>query len=182
MKLQSVAIDYRKLKQTIFNLLTNALKYTPTHEPIDISLQLEKSQIIVVVEDKGIGIPKAEIDRIWELFYRADNVQSHRGMGLGLYIVKKLVHAMSGTITVHSNGVGQGTRFTLGIPANPQQAQSGSQVEAELISRSLILTVSSSERVPLLNTAVSSASSGTSTISRFPRRSTTTPSHTLSGC
>ena len=126
-----VSIDYRKLRQTIFNLITNALKYTPMHEPIDILLQLEQSEIIIKMEDKGVGIPAAEIERIWELFYRAANVQGHRGMGLGLYIVKKLVKVMDGTISVHSDGNGHGSQFTLTIPTNLQQAQTATQAVAD---------------------------------------------------
>ncbi len=113
-------LDYRAewaLINTITqNLIENAIKYAriPKNEPkIFISAKEHKSQIVVIVEDNGIGIEKEQQDRIFEMFYQPDSKQS--GVGLGLYIIKRAVTQLGGTIKLESEA-GVGSRFTVSLP------------------------------------------------------------------
>lgn len=119
--------DSEKLERIVNNLISNAAKYTQQHGKIVVKMKLtefaETINVELIVEDNGSGIPKAKIDSIFEVFYRAGNVPTSkvRGSGLGLAYTKKLVEAFSGSITVESpitnvNGKEQGTRFTLHLP------------------------------------------------------------------
>lgn len=103
--------------QVLENLLTNAIRYTDTGGHITISIEPATDYLKVCVADTGIGIPKDVLDRIFERFYRVDAARSRAvgSTGLGLSIVKHLVQAMSGTITVESEEA-VGTSFTLTLP------------------------------------------------------------------
>ena len=109
-----LVLDFYLLKQALFNLLTNALKYSPSHLPIQLSIVLDDN-LKLTVTDLGVGIPEEEKDKIWELFYRGSNVETYSGLGLGLYIVKQLLTAMGGTITLAGNPAG-GSIFTMKLP------------------------------------------------------------------
>lgn len=99
------------------NLLSNALKYSPGSEHVQLEVNCSLGEIVVKVEDHGIGIPAEDLPNLFHTFYRANNVNDITGYGLGLSIVKKSVAAHKGTISVESN-VGKGTRFTVVIPTN----------------------------------------------------------------
>ncbi|MCS6861247.1 MAG: ATP-binding protein, partial [Abditibacteriales bacterium] len=100
-----------------FNLLDNALHYTPAGGAVTISAVEQNGFIEVAVEDTGIGIPPADLPRIFERFYRVDKARSRErgGSGLGLAIVKHIVEAHGGRVSVQSE-VGKGTRFTFTLP------------------------------------------------------------------
>ena len=100
------------MTQVVDNLLDNAIKYTPAHGTISISLSTDGARASLEVEDTGIGIPEADRDRIFERFYRVDKARSRAlgGTGLGLSIVKHLVQAMNGEVYVESE-MGKGSRF-----------------------------------------------------------------------
>lgn len=98
----TILIDYDIVRQVINNLLTNAQKFSSSEDTITLKLAL-MDQLTIAVMDQGIGIPTAELDRVWELFYRGSNVvTTQRGLGLGLYIVRQLVEMMNGTVTAVS--------------------------------------------------------------------------------
>ena len=103
--------------QVLENLLTNAIRYTDTGGHITISIEPATDHLKICVADTGIGIPKDALDRIFERFYRVDAARSRAvgSTGLGLSIVKHLVQAMSGTITVESEEA-VGSCFTLTLP------------------------------------------------------------------
>ena len=110
--------DRSYLEQVFINLLDNAIKYT--HETGEISISaLEKGQreIQVVIKDNGIGIPKEDLSRIFERFYRVDKGRSQElgGTGLGLSIVKHLVQAHGGRVWAESK-LGEGSTFYLTLP------------------------------------------------------------------
>lgn len=107
-------LDYYLLKQVMLNLLTNALKYSPSHLPVQLHIALS-TNLILTITDQGIGIPESEKEKVWELFYRGSNVDVHSGLGLGLYVVKQLLEPMAGTITLSDNPAG-GTIFTVKLP------------------------------------------------------------------
>ncbi len=98
----TMLIDYDMVRQVINNLLTNAQKFSSPKDTITLKLAL-MDQLTITVMDQGIGIPTAELDKVWQLFYRGSNVVTEqRGLGLGLYIVRQLVSMMDGTVTAVS--------------------------------------------------------------------------------
>lgn len=109
--------ERRNLEHLVSNLLGNALRYTPSGGRITVTARTEGGMLLLEVEDTGIGIPEAEINRIFDDFYRGERAKSYRseGTGLGLSIVRQVVAAYGGTIVVDS-GVGRGTRFTVRLP------------------------------------------------------------------
>lgn len=109
------------LSQIISNLLTNALKYSD--DQVDLTATWEERCLILTVEDKGIGIPEEARGRIFDSFFRSQNVDTVKGNGLGLFIVDRAIQLHNGMIT-HSSTVGQGTTFTVEIPLRPLQAGS----------------------------------------------------------
>jgi heavy metal sensor kinase len=110
-----VSIDRIRIRQVFANLLDNALKYTGTGGRVEIRTRCEPSQASIEVTDTGMGIPPEEIPRIWERLFRGDRSRSQRGLGLGLSLVKAIVEAHRGTVSVQSK-VGQGSTFTVTLP------------------------------------------------------------------
>lgn len=103
-----------KFHQLALNLIENAIKYSNEKGNVKISLTIEGEYFIFKVSDDGIGIPKSDIPRIFERFYRVDKSRSTRGTGLGLAIVKHIVKLFNGDITVESM-IGVGSTFTVKI-------------------------------------------------------------------
>ena len=108
-------VDPVRLRQVFANLLDNALKYTPTGGRIKISCAEQGDHVIVQFEDSGIGISPTEQPRIWERLYRGDKSRSERGLGLGLSLVKAIVQAHHGKVSVESQA-NQGSKFTVELP------------------------------------------------------------------
>ncbi|MBV6322640.1 ATP-binding protein [Duganella violaceipulchra] len=113
-----VAGDANRLQQIIWNLLTNALKFTPAGGRIQVGIQREGDQIAVTVRDNGIGIAPAFLGHVFERFRQADatTTRRHGGLGLGLSIVKHLVEQHGGTVSAASEGEGRGACFTVRLP------------------------------------------------------------------
>ena len=103
-----------KFHQLAVNLIENAIKYSNENGIVKIDLTLEEHYFVFKVKDNGIGIPKNDIPRIFERFYRVDKSRSTRGTGLGLAIVKHIVKLFNGEISVKSK-VGIGSTFTVKI-------------------------------------------------------------------
>ncbi|BBD61919.1 Chase sensor signal transduction histidine kinase [Nostoc sp. HK-01] len=108
-------IDERLLYSILSNLLLNAIKYSNNETEIYLILKSEADMITFQVIDQGIGIPLAEQHKIYEPFYRCQNVENIAGTGLGLAVVKKCIELHQGKIIVESK-VGTGTTFTIMIP------------------------------------------------------------------
>ncbi|MDB9528534.1 PAS domain-containing sensor histidine kinase [Oscillatoria sp. CS-180] len=115
-----VSCDERLLRSIISNLLSNAIRYTPTHNAIRLKLAKRQQQIIIQVQDEGMGIPREDKRYLFEPFHRGRNVSNIPGTGLGLSIVKQFVELQRGTIDVSSK-VGKGTTFTIRLPINSRQ-------------------------------------------------------------
>lgn len=113
--------DQRRLHQVIFNLVSNAVKYSTEGGTIQIRVKQEKHKAVLIVEDQGIGMAEEELPLIFERFYRTDLSRSRKtgGAGIGLAIVKAIVQAHQGTVTVTSK-VGCGSRFTVTLPAGEE--------------------------------------------------------------
>ena len=109
--------DFRAVQEILLNLLDNAIRYSSPGGRIRIIATANGPEIALSVSDTGIGIPKAEQDRIFERFYRADAARSREsgGTGLGLSITKHLVEAHGGRIKVESE-VGRGSTFNIFLP------------------------------------------------------------------
>jgi two-component system phosphate regulon sensor histidine kinase PhoR len=112
--------DEEAVEQILDNLLDNALKYTPEGGHIRVGWRNGDGQVWLEVSDTGIGIPEADLPRIFERFYRVDKARSREmgGTGLGLSIVKHLVQAMHGSVRASSQP-GHGTTFTVCLPLAP---------------------------------------------------------------
>src|SRR5436305_2930022 len=98
-------------------MLDNASKYTPSGVSVENSATREDNRAVLRVQDTGIGIPPAELPRIWERLFRGDQSRTERGLGLGLSLVKAVVEAHGGTVTVDSTP-GHGSTFAVSLP-NP---------------------------------------------------------------
>jgi two-component system, OmpR family, sensor kinase len=110
-----------RLKQLFLNLITNAIKYTPTGGQITLSIVRKQDRVNILLADTGMGIPPEDIPFIFDRFYRVDKARSRAagGTGLGLSIVKWIVDVHHGTIQVKSV-VDRGTTFTVSLPLAPE--------------------------------------------------------------
>ncbi len=110
-----VTADADRLRQVLANLLDNAVKYTPPGGRAHVAATRAGDAVSVSVTDSGAGIPPGDIPRIFDRLYRSDKSRSQRGLGLGLSLVRAVLHAHGGTIDVQSEP-GQGSRFTFTLP------------------------------------------------------------------
>jgi signal transduction histidine kinase len=109
------SVDPDRMRQAFGNLLDNALKYTDEGGTVIISAGRTDGQATVRFRDTGMGIPEAEQGRIWDRLYRGDKSRSQRGLGLGLSVVRAVVQAHQGTVTVTSKP-GEGSEFAIVLP------------------------------------------------------------------
>ena len=112
--------DWMRIDQVLGNLLSNALRYAPPHEPVEVRLVPQGREVVFEVRDWGPGIPIDEQSRIFERFHRVGHYMTREpgGAGLGLYLAKRLVEAMGGRIWVSSR-LGHGSVFSFALPAEP---------------------------------------------------------------
>ncbi|MDY4576139.1 MAG: ATP-binding protein [Intestinibacter sp.] len=107
------------IRQILLNIIENAIKYTGKNGNIKIRQYVKKDKVFIEIQDNGIGIPKEDIDRVFERFYRVDKARSRSvgGTGLGLAITKHMVKALNGDIKLESE-LGVGSKFTIELPFN----------------------------------------------------------------
>ncbi len=121
-KFPIIYADKEKMELALFNILDNALKYTPHNGIIDINIKLEKKNLIVIVKDNGIGIPIKEQNLLYSKFFRGSNVvrMQAEGTGLGLFIVKNIIDRHRGKIAIKSKE-GEGTEVLFSIPITKKE-------------------------------------------------------------
>ena len=110
-----IRLDQNLLKNCIFNLISNAIKYSGENTFIEFNTEITDSSCIITVKDDGIGIPATDQKHLFEAFFRAHNTGNIPGTGLGLNIVARYANLMKGKIDFKSN-VNQGTLFTISFP------------------------------------------------------------------
>ncbi len=117
-----VVADEEAFHQVFDNLIDNAIKYTPTGGWVRVQGAIEGEMVEICVVDSGIGIPRDDLPRVFERFYRVDKARSRElgGTGLGLSIVKHVVGSIGGQVTVESR-IGEGTRFRVKLPKVPNR-------------------------------------------------------------
>lgn len=119
--------DAGRLQQVFWNLLTNAVKFTPAEGKISVVLERVNSHVEITVADSGVGIKTEFLPFVFDRFRQADSTTSRRygGLGLGLSIVKHLVEQHGGSVRVKSPGEGQGSSFIIALPISVIQTDSG---------------------------------------------------------
>jgi len=107
--------DPNRLRQVLVNLMDNALKYTSKGGLVEFSAQTRGDDVVIQVKDNGMGMAPEELPRIWERLYRSDKSRTQRGLGLGLSLVKAVVEAHHGKVSVTSQVAG-GSTFVVTLP------------------------------------------------------------------
>lgn len=116
-KTLQVSVDRYRISQVIINLLTNAIKYSPSASTVVVTAKATKKELVILIQDFGIGIEEKNLHKIFEPFYQADNNvrQSFGGLGLGLHISKEIIQRHGGDISVTSTK-GKGSVFRISLP------------------------------------------------------------------
>ena len=109
--------DPGKLSQVCYNIIENAIKYTPDDGKITVKLRRAGRDAVLEISDTGVGIPEEDLPHVFDRFYRVDKARSREtgGTGLGLSIVQQIVRLHAGSVTVQSKP-GVGTTFTVQLP------------------------------------------------------------------
>lgn len=112
-----VMVDADRVSQVVCNYLTNALKYSPDQQPVEVHVEIERGTAYVMVCDHGIGIAADDQRRVWERFYRTRGINTYSAgsLGVGLFICRQLIEQMGGRVGVRS-AVGEGSMFWFAIP------------------------------------------------------------------
>lgn len=118
----SINANSRQIRELLNNLITNAVKYNKPEGKVYVTVTAEGKDLVIIVEDTGVGIPDESKHRVFERFYRVDKGRSKKmgGTGLGLSIVKHVVNYNNGTIKLKSK-VGEGSKFTVRLPMDKKQ-------------------------------------------------------------
>jgi PAS domain S-box-containing protein len=139
-----VSADPDRLQQVVWNLLANAIKFTPRGGRVELGLRRADTHAEIVIKDTGPGISRAFLPHVFERFRQADgsSTRAHGGLGLGLAIVRHLVEAHGGTVRADSPGEGQGSIFTVRLPImgqEPVSTAAAQEVPLETLARTMDL-------------------------------------------
>lgn len=129
---QMAYFDADKLEKIVTNLLSNAFKFTPENGRVEVHADYNEQELVLKIQDWGIGIKADRLPHIFDRFYQGDdsNIRNYEGTGIGLALVKELIEVLKGTIEVDSQ-VGKGTIFTVRLPID-KQTWSQSNIENDL--------------------------------------------------
>ena len=185
-------VDPARLEQVLGNLLTNAAKYTDNNGSITLSAFQESSDIVLRVQDNGIGIKPEMLPVVFNLYAQVDGIlaRSLGGLGIGLTLVKMLVELHGGTVSARSDGPGKGSEFTIRLPSLDAPPEGGGELgltESKPLSqvsspgRLRVLLIDDNVDVAVGLTllieslghevrAVHEAQAGLQTVARFPSR------------
>jgi CheY-like chemotaxis protein len=137
--------------------LANAVKYTPRDGRIDVSLSRADDQAVVEIVDSGIGIPTAEVERVFDLFsqVREHQERTQGGLGIGLALLKSLVSSHEGVVRAYSEGRGKGSRFTVSLPLLPEPsgtsvAEQAAAARVRAVSRRVLVADDNQDAVATL--------------------------------
>jgi signal transduction histidine kinase len=108
----SIDVDRIRMRQALANLVDNAVKYTESGGSVEVAAERLGSETVISVTDTGVGVPADELQHVWRRLYRGDKSRSTRGLGLGLSLVKAIVEAHGGRVSVSSTP-GAGSRFEI---------------------------------------------------------------------
>src|SRR5262249_37873707 len=141
-----------RLRQVVWNVLSNAVKFTPRNGSVQVKLYCTSSHALIAVSDSGEGIKRDFLPRVFDRFSQADgsSTRAHGGLGLGLAIVRHLVEIHGGTVQAESPGEGLGATFIVSLPLMEASKRQVRSAEFEVNK----LVVSRSERIansPLLD-------------------------------
>jgi signal transduction histidine kinase len=129
--------DTRKIEDVLYNLLVNAVKFTPAGGKVTVSIANDSKNhsphhafVGISVKDTGAGIPKDQLEHIFDRFFQADNVQdnAYKGTGIGLALTREIIHLHHGTIDVHSRQ-GKGTEFVVKLPLGKRHLKSNQIID-----------------------------------------------------
>jgi PAS domain S-box-containing protein len=145
-----VDADPVRLEQVIWNLLNNAVKFTPPDGHIAVKLRTESNEIVLSVEDNGQGIDASFLPHIFEIFRQAESGanRAQSGMGIGLAVVQQLVELHGGSVSAHSDGLGHGASFTIHLPRsveNKSQSEPSLDLGIDSLEGMCVLVVDDSE-------------------------------------
>jgi signal transduction histidine kinase len=119
----SFVADDRRLRQVLFNLLSNAVGFSPVGETVTLSAERGAEAVVFTVVDRGPGIPPEQKDKVFDWFETDPRGSQHRGPGLGLSLVRSFVELHGGTVSIEST-LGAGTVVTCVFPASRELSQS----------------------------------------------------------
>ena len=108
--------DREAVHQILHNLLDNAVKHTDPGGTVTVALTKNGAMAQLSIVDSGSGIPSQDLPHVFERFYRGRGEEHRGGTGIGLYLVRELISSHGGTVTVHSDGAGTGSRFEISLP------------------------------------------------------------------
>jgi signal transduction histidine kinase/CheY-like chemotaxis protein len=127
--------DPTRIEQVIVNLLTNAAKYTPEGGDICVKASPEHEHVVIKVKDTGVGIPREMLTRVFELFMQVEPTldRTKGGLGIGLTVVRHLTEMHGGTVTVASDGLGEGSEFCVRLPLSQMRGATPTPTAAPTI-------------------------------------------------
>ncbi|AOY76056.1 ATP-binding protein [Clostridium formicaceticum] len=142
----TIALDVEKYERILLNLLSNAFKFTESNGKIQVYIQEDEEYMKVGVKDSGIGIAQEEVDKIFNRFYIAEHINKgeHRGTGIGLSLVKKLMEFMGGKIEVYSQK-GNGSEFILFFPKKLEANSLNTKIDKQQLTENAYLEL---ENIP----------------------------------
>jgi PAS domain S-box-containing protein len=126
--------DLTRMTQVIWNLLNNAARYTSRGGRIDLCVESHGSDVVISVKDNGIGLPAEKLPSIFGMFSQVESSlsRSQGGLGIGLYLVKRLVEMHGGSVDVRSEGLGKGSEFLVRLPVSAREESGHDAVIGEM--------------------------------------------------
>ena len=129
----TITCDAERVQQMVWNLLVNAIKFSPEGGTVEVLLDTNEKDITIAVRDNGQGIDPKFLPHVFDRFRQGDSssTRKHRGLGLGLAIVTNLAELHGGKVSVTSEGLGKGAEFTITLPLTDSYGSSGADSETE---------------------------------------------------